>query len=177
MRRFIAFSALAAALLLSAVPRVSAQAGMPPLPIGSKAPAFITKTLSGQKLSLSSLRGHVVLLDYWATWCGPCRMATPTIEGLYREYARHGLRVVGLSVDAPNTVSQVPAAVRALHMTYLVSADPRVNALIAEHYNVTGIPAQFLIDKKGIIRWAEDGYSPMEGQELSAIIQKLLQKS
>jgi peroxiredoxin len=163
---------IAPALLISS--SVLAQNPPAPLPVGSKAPAFRTTTLSGRPLSLRSLRGHVVLLDYWATWCGPCRMATPTLEKLYKEYRHRGLRVIGISVDDSHTASKVPAFARQMHMTYTLSANPADNTRAAQRYNATGIPSQFLIDKRGVIRWDQAGYSLNEGQELSAKIKKLL---
>jgi cytochrome c biogenesis protein CcmG/thiol:disulfide interchange protein DsbE len=173
MRRFISLSALTAVLTLLPLTLALAQQS-PPLPVGSKAPAFQTKTLAGKPLTLRSLRGHVVLLDYWATWCGPCRMATPTLERLHKEYAARGLRVVGMSVDDPTTVGLVPKYAKMMHVTYMLTADPKANMQAAQRYNATGIPSQYLIDKNGVIRWSQAGYSPDEGVELSAMIKKLL---
>jgi len=151
-----------------------AQMAPPPLPAGTRAPAFITTTLQGKALSLASLRGKVVLLDYWATWCGPCRMATPTLESLHKKFGSRGLRVVGISVDQPDSVAQVRPFVKAFGVTYLVSASPIANAWAARAYHVDGIPAQYLIDKKGIVRWSQSGFAPDEGPELAARIRKLL---
>jgi thiol-disulfide isomerase/thioredoxin len=146
----------------------------PPLPTGSRAPAFATTTLQGKPLSLASLRGKVVLLDYWATWCGPCRMATPALQSLHKQFARQGLRVVGLSVDQADSLAQVKPFVKAFGMTYLVSASPALNGRAARAYHVNGIPSQYLIDKKGIVRWSQSGYSEGERQELAARIRTLL---
>ena len=132
----------------------------PPLPAGTRAPAFATTTLRGKPLSLASLRGKVVLLDYWATWCGPCRMATPTLQALHKQFAAKGLRVVGLSVDQVDSVGQVKPFVKAFGMTYLVSASPVANGRAARAYRVNGIPSQYLIDKKGIVRWSQSGFAP-----------------
>jgi thiol-disulfide isomerase/thioredoxin len=146
----------------------------PPLAAGTRAPAFVTKTVGGKTLSLKSLRGKVVLLDYWATWCGPCRMATPTLQALHKKYASHGLAVVGLSVDDASTVAQVKPFIKHFGMTYAVAAVPQANGKAAAAYNAQGIPSQYLIDKKGIVRWSQSGYSLNEKQELSKMIEKLL---
>ncbi len=167
-------TALASALVLLPLSLASAQQDAPPLPLGSHAPAFQSRTTAGRPFSLRSLRGHVVLMDFWATWCGPCRMATPTLEGLQRKYAGRGLRVVGVSVDDPTTVAQVPAFAKQMHVTYTLVASPAQDIKAAQRYNAGSIPTQFLIDKKGVIRWAQAGFSPSEGPELSALIQKLL---
>ena len=99
-------AALGALLLAGAVP-ASAQGMMvappPPLAAGTRAPAFTTRTLGGKAFSLRGLRGKVVLLDYWATWCGPCRMATPTLRALQKKYHRRGFSVVGMSMDEADT--------------------------------------------------------------------------
>ncbi len=163
---------LIALTLLPALPSFAQDA--PPLPVGTHAPAFKTTTLQGKPLSLSSLRGKVVLLDYWATWCGPCRMATPTLQSLHKQFGSRGLRVVGMSVDDPSTVAQVKPFVKAFGVTYTVSASPLANGHAAQAYKVEGIPSQYLIDKKGIVRWSQSGFSPTEGPELAGRIRKLL---
>ena len=161
-----------AALSLFLLPGARAQEA--PLPAGTPAPAFATRTTSGKPLSLKSLRGHVVLLDFWATWCGPCRMATPTLEALHRKYGARGLRVVGLSVDDKSTVAQVRPMMKQFGITYAVSAVPAVNGKAARAFRVSGIPSQYLIDKKGVVRWSQDGFAPGEGKSLGVLIQKLL---
>jgi len=169
---------LTAAVLLALLPAASlAQDGMnppPPLPAGTRAPAFTTQTVGGKPLSLKSLRGKVVLLDYWATWCGPCQAATPTLQALHKQFGKQGLAVVGLSVDDQRSVSAVKPFMKHFGMTYLVSASPAANGRAQYAYNVHGIPSQFLIDKKGIVRWSQSGYSENEGQELPPLIKKLL---
>lgn len=174
LTRLMAVVGLAFALPSFAAAQEMGMAPPPPLPAGVHAPAFTTKTLQGRPLSLQSLRGKVVLLDYWATWCGPCQMATPTLEGLHRQFGRRGLAVVGLSMDDPTTVAMVQPFIKHFGITYTVSAEPRLNGRAAAAYRVNGIPSQYLIDRKGIVRWSQAGYSPQEGQELRVLIQKLL---
>ena len=174
----IRFAVCAAALTsLSALP-ASAQGQMamppPPLPAGTRAPAFTTKTVNGRPLSLASVRGKVVLLDYWATWCGPCRMATPTLESLHKQFGAKGLTVVGMSVDDPSTVAQVKPFIKEMGVTYTITNSPHANYLAARAYHAAGIPSQYLIDRKGRVRWSQAGYSLNEGQELAVRIRKLL---
>ncbi len=150
------------------------QAAPSPPVVGQPAPAFATVTTKGRPLTLASLRGHVVLMDYWATWCGPCKMAMPTLEALHRRFASQGLRVVGISVDDASTVGSVPRVVKRLGVHYTIAASPQDDIQAAQDYDAEAIPDQFLIDKKGVIRWAQDGFSPAEGPQLSALIQRLL---
>ena len=170
---------LIAAVLLALLPATAADAQFefappPPLPVGTPAPAFVTQTVGGKPLSLRSLHGKVVLLDYWATWCSPCQAATPTLESLYKKFGSQGLRVVGLSVDDPRSVGGVKPFMKHFGMTYIVSASPVQNGQAQYAYHVHGIPSQFLIDKKGIVRWSQSGYSESEGQELAPMIKRLL---
>ena len=161
---------------LAAAPAARPQMIAPPPPLrhGIKAPAFVTRTVSGKPLSLRSLRGKVVLLDFWATWCIPCRMATPTLEALHKEYHRRGLQVVGISLDDPRTVALVPSYVKHFGITYTVVAAPLANAQAAQSYNAATIPTQVLIDKRGVVRWSQAYFVPEEKQALSALIRKLL---
>ncbi len=170
------FFVAAAALALLPAASVSAQYGQmpPPLPAGTPAPAFATTTVGGKPLTLRSLRGRVVLLDYWATWCGPCQMATPTLEALHRQFGPKGLAVVGMSVDDARSVGSVKPFMKHFGMTYIVTASPQANGRAQYAYRVNGIPSQFLIDKKGIVRWSQSGFSQNEGQELAPMIKRLL---
>ena len=172
MARFVTLAALALALLPAAAHAQSGEA--PPLAAGTPAPAFTTRTVSGKPLSLKSLRGKVVLLDYWATWCGPCQMATPTLQALHQKFGKQGLAVVGMSVDDARSVGQVKPFMKHFGMTYIVTASPMQNGKAQGAYHVHGIPSQFLIDKKGIVRWSQSGYSENEAATLPPMIKRLL---
>jgi cytochrome c biogenesis protein CcmG/thiol:disulfide interchange protein DsbE len=154
---------------------VSAQQAPSPLPAGSPAPAFTTKTLAGQSISLKSLRGKVVLLDVWATWCPPCRAATPMLQSLHQKFGSKGLQVVGLSVDDESSVGHIPAFKKQFKVTYTLSANPQGNQKIGQAYNAQGIPSIYLIDQKGVVRWSQSGYdSESEEQLLTQKIKELL---
>ncbi len=173
-------AALVSVLLAMGIVPASAQGMMgdappPPLPAGTRAPNITTATVNSHgPVSLPRLRGKVVLVDYWATWCGPCQMATPTLQSLHQKFAKKGLVVLGMDTDAPDTVKNVPSFLKHFGVTYPIAVLSRANIQSARAYHVDGIPAQFLIDKKGIVRWSQSGYAPGEGAELSAMITHLL---
>ncbi len=147
----------------------------PPLGAGARAPALNTRTINrAAPVSVRRLRGHVVLLDFWATWCPSCRTATPALERLHKRFAPQGLTVVGMNVDQGPSVSQVRPFIHQFGITYPVALLTPANARTAEAYRAYGLPAQFLIDKKGVIRWSRSGYDPHGGYALSLLIQKLL---
>jgi cytochrome c biogenesis protein CcmG/thiol:disulfide interchange protein DsbE len=111
------------------------------------APDFSVKDLSGQTLQLSHYRGKVVLLNFWATWCSPCRSEIPRFVDLQNKYDKEGLQIVGISLDADPKL--VHAFYQQLRMNYPVAIG---DAKLAEQYGgVLGLPVSFLIGRDGRI--------------------------
>jgi cytochrome c-type biogenesis protein len=126
-----------------------------PVEVGSPAPAYSAVTLAGDSVSLNGLRGTVVLLNVWATWCHPCRAEIPMLQALHERYAARGLRIVGVSIDSPGDGDLIEEFGREHGMTYPVWHDPddRISAL----YQAVGVPATYLIDRAGTLRWRRIG--------------------
>lgn len=134
----------------------AATASAPAAKVGAPAPAFSLRDLAGAPLTLERLRGKVVLLDFWATWCEPCREAIPHLVALQKELGPKGLAVVGISIDDED--APVVALQRQLGMNYPVA---RGDAQLAERYGgILGVPTTFVIDRNGVIRARHDG--PMD---------------
>lgn len=123
-------------------PATTAQQGRP-----RPAPDFSLPDLSGQKLSLSSYRGKVVLLDFWATWCAPCREEIPRFVQMQDQYGSQGLQILGVSMDdSPDPVREF---YQKFHMNYPVVMG---NAKLGEQYGgILGLPVAYLIDREGRI--------------------------
>lgn len=133
------------------------------------APDFTLKTLDGQEISLSQLKGKVVLLDFWATWCGPCRESIPHLIQLYKNYRENGLELIGMDVDKGD-VETVRRFVKSMDIPYPVVVAPDD---VVRSYRVNGIPATFLIDKEGNIRERIAGFSNTIAQELTTKVADL----
>ena len=123
--------------------------------IGEPAIEYAAATLEGDTVSLTALRGEVVLLNLWATWCVPCRTETPYLQSLFEERRDEGFRIVGISLDTGDAAEQVAAFVEEYGVTYTILHDPRMRGM--ELYQILGLPATFLIDREGIIRWMRYG--------------------
>ena len=145
-----------------------------PLKLGTIAPEFNATTLTGQKVSPQSFRGHVVLLDMWATWCGPCRASIPILERIQEKYYKQGLYVVGVNVDTEDTADGVVDFAVSHGMRYVVTKSPESAIAIRKAYHAEGIPAMYLLDKHGRIRWIGTGFGPGAGLEISLILKRAL---
>ncbi len=134
------------------------------------APDFTVKTLDGREISLSQLKGKVVLLDFWATWCGPCRESIPHLIQLYKSYRENGFELVGMNLDKKGDEEDVRRFIKAMDIPYPVVVAPED---VARNYRVTGIPATFLIDKQGRIRERIAGFNTTIAQQLTAKVANL----
>ncbi len=133
------------------------------------APDFTLQTLDGRELTLSRLKGKVVLLDFWATWCGPCRESIPHLIQLYKSYRHSGFEVVGMNVDRGD-IEAVRRFIKAMDIPYPVVAAPED---VARNYRVTGIPVTFLIDKEGRIRERIAGFNSTIARQLTTEVASL----
>jgi cytochrome c biogenesis protein CcmG, thiol:disulfide interchange protein DsbE len=124
----------------------------PPAPVPVPAPDTKFLTLEGKTAALSDYKGKVVLLDFWATWCGPCRMAMPGLQKMYESMKSKGLVVLGVSLDK-NPPVQVPPFLKKMGITYTNVADNPKDPCSLK-WDVRAIPSLYLIDRKGnVVRW------------------------
>lgn len=119
---------------------------------------------------LSDLKGQVVYLDFWASWCGPCRHSFPWMNDMQAKYGAKGLKIVGMNLDANKAdaekfLSQVPAK-------FTVAFDPKGDS--PKLYKVKGMPSSFLIDAQGKVIMVHSGFKEEEAKELEGKIQKAL---
>ena len=120
------------------------------------APDFTLPQVNGPSLTLSSYRGQVVLLDFWATWCVPCREEIPHFVELQDKYRAHGLQIIGVSMD--DSADPVRPFAQQFHMNYPIVMG---NAKIGEQYGgVLGLPIAFLLDRDGRITKKHIGATP-----------------
>jgi len=133
------------------------------------APDFTLKTLDGKEITLSQLKGKVVLLDFWATWCGPCKESIPHLIQLYKDYRQNGFELVGMNVDRGDGEA-VRRFVTSMDIPYPVVTAPED---VVRSYRVTGIPATFLIDREGKIRERMAGFNSTIAQHLTAKVADL----
>ena len=125
--------------------------------VGSRVPAYTAQTLDGRAVSLQSLRGKVVVLNIWATWCRPCRAEMPALERLHAQLGDKGLEIVAVSVDTPlgtfgpsgNAGGDVKGYVTDMGLTFTILHDPARS--IEDLFLVQGLPTTFIIDKAGRI--------------------------
>ena len=122
-------------------------AGRPPL-VGAPAPDIALKDLQGQEVKLSDLRGKIVLLNFWATWCKPCKEEMPAMQASYEKLRDQGFVV--LAVNELEDVEKVAEHIRTHGHTFLVVMDH--DNRVANQYGVLGLPSSFLIDRQGIVR-------------------------
>jgi thiol-disulfide isomerase/thioredoxin len=132
---------------------VDIASGPVPAKEGAIAPGFSTTTPAGSAISLADHKDHVVLVDFWATWCPPCVASMPILERVYREYRDKGVVVVGVDQE-PGDEALVRGFLSSHDITFPIAMDP---GSIARDYGVYTFPTSFLIGKDGVIRDVHHG--------------------
>ena len=120
-----------------------------------RSPDYTLVTLGGDTLTAEALRGQVVVLNFWATWCGPCRLEMPSLQSLHDDRAGDGVVVIGLSTDV-GSVDPIRAWIEERDITFPVGR--ATNAHRSAFGGITGIPTTFLIDRNGVVRHRVVGY-------------------
>jgi len=135
------------------------------------APPFSSRRLDGGTVALESLRGRVVLLDFWAVECPPCRIEMPELEKIHRRYSGRGLRVLGVTEMDPAR-DRVARFVAEIGVTYPVLLDP--GARIGALYGIEAHPTTFVIDARGIVCFVNVGYLKGEEKEIDRAVREAL---
>lgn len=158
-------------LLWNPLAGAASMAGLPAE--GRLAPAFDITLLDGSDVTLDAVRGEVVLITLWATWCGPCRHEMPVLDAYYRKHRNQGLRVVAVSVDDPFAEAEVRRFMAPFALPLALAHDAHLG-----HYGKIGrIPLSFLIDRNGVLRrsgWFSE--TSQFGSDLERVITPLLRE-
>lgn len=155
-------------LLAGCEPQIGWEGG---LGVGDAVPAYTVETLSGESASLSDYRGGPVLLNFWATWCTPCRTETPFLQSLHEEFRSDGLQVVGVSMDSPGSLNDIRDFMQEMGVTYDILYDPR--QLGMDRFSLIGLPATYVIDAEGRIRFARVGPVSEADQEFLDVLEEV----
>jgi peroxiredoxin len=148
------------------------KAGVVELKEGQKAPAFTLATLDGGRASLADHRDKLVVLNFWATWCGPCALEMPSLEALWRRYRERGLVVIAVSVDRGSPRGLLEPYVRNLKLTFPILLDP--DSKTSDNWRVTALPATFLIRPGGDATGMAVGAREWDSAEMKALVERLL---
>jgi thiol-disulfide isomerase/thioredoxin len=138
--------------------------------VGTFAPAWQkVEAVGTAPKALSGLRGRVAVIDFWATWCGPCRMIAPKLSALQARYGAQGLTVVGITTDSAEKAALFAERVD-MHYGVVVDSEGETSRA----YGVSSLPTLFVVDRRGVVRSVEIGYDPSEDARLDQMIRTLL---
>jgi cytochrome c biogenesis protein CcmG, thiol:disulfide interchange protein DsbE len=162
--------ALCLAVALIAAAPVAASAAPPA--VGQPAPPLIVRELDGHAFDLAKLHGKVVLINFWATWCSPCRIEMPTLNAFYRRYHARGLDILGLSIDEAPDAARVRQVMRQFGYPGALASAARVDGF----GEPVAVPVTYVIDANGIIRaqLQAEGPSGVSRQALEQAVLPLL---
>jgi thiol-disulfide isomerase/thioredoxin len=150
--------------LLMPVPALALKPGEP-------APVIEAPLADGDTLSLDRLRGQVVYVDFWASWCTPCRQALPALEKLYRQYRDQGFTVLAVNVDTERVAAD--RMLKRIPVSYPVVFDPE--GIWPARYAVKGMPSGYLLDRDGTVVQVKSGYRSKDFPQLESAILKALE--
>ena len=144
------------------------------LEAGDAAPEVAAASLdgSGATIRLSRLRGKVVYVDFWASWCGPCRQSMPALDSLYRRFGTRGFVVVGVNKD--NSPQDAKRFLKRLAVSFPLVADE--DDRLARAFEVRAMPSGYLVDRRGVVRHVHRGFEPGAAAELERRVEDLLKE-
>ena len=151
----------------------SARTAIAALPaVGAQAPDFALGSSTGRNLRLSELRGEVVLINFWATWCGPCRQEMPELDRLYTQFREAGFTLLGVNVD--DNRANAEAMMKKLGVRFPTVFDS--SKRVARQYDVDTMPATLLIDRDGRVRYVHRGYRDGYERKYQEQVRELLKE-
>jgi peroxiredoxin len=139
---------------------------------GGPAPSFTLAALTGQQAALSQYKGQVVMVNFWATWCGPCQQEMPLLDQMYKKYKPAGFTLIGVNVDKEAPAVKDLMARRPVSFPVLL--DPANQ--VSKAYHVSEMPSSVFIDSKGEIRYIHRGYRPGDENEYQDRIRQLIRE-
>jgi len=163
MRKVIAASVAALSLSLPALAGSSS---------GGPAPAFTLASRAGQDVSLAQYKGNVVMINFWASWCGPCRQEMPLLETIYKKYNKMGFTMLGVNVEPDSNAANDWLKATPVSFPILYDRDSKVSKL----YDVGGMPSTVIIDRSGKVRVLHRGYKPGDENEYLDSIRTLIRE-
>lgn len=160
-------------ILLVAALAVLAQGGIAASDLtGQSAPDFALKSATGENLRLSEYRGDVVMINFWATWCGPCRKEMPLLEQIQKKYAPLGFTMLGVNVEEDTTMME--AFLKDVPVTFPILLDPANG--VSKLYDVAAMPSTVIVDRKGNVRYLHQGYKPGDESRYQDMIRQLIRE-
>jgi len=163
MRKVIAASVAALSLSLPVLAGPSSS---------GPAPAFTLASRAGQDVSLAQYKGNVVMINFWASWCGPCRQEMPLLESIYKKYNKMGFTMLGVNVEPDSNAANDWLKATPVSFPILYDRDSKVSKL----YDVAGMPSTVIIDRSGKLRVLHRGYKPGDENEYLDSIRTLIRE-
>ena len=158
--------------LMSAGFFIAAGAYASTVTLSEEAPDFTLKTLDGPNLRLEEYRGQVVLINFWASWCGPCRQEMPILDRLHKRYEDTGFAVLGVNVEGEAAPAQ--KIVDKTNVTFPVLIDE--GQAVSELYDLEAMPSTVVVDRDGLVRYVHRGYKPGDEAKYVEVVKKLIRE-
>jgi len=140
--------------------------------LSEEAPDFTLKSLEGTNLRLEEYRGQVVLINFWASWCGPCRQEMPILDRLHQRYEDTGFAVLGVNVEGE--VAPAQKIVDKTNVTFPVLIDEGQS--VSQLYDLEAMPSTVVVDRDGVVRYVHRGYKPGDEAKYVAVVKKLIRE-
>lgn len=140
--------------------------------VQGKAPNFTLKSNTGKNIKLSELRGQVILLNFWASWCGPCRQEMPLLEKLQQRYSALGFTVLGVNVEEDS--SKAKSLLKDIPVSFPILYDTQNK--VSKQYKVSAMPSTVMIDRNGNMRYLHRGYKPGDEAQYKKWVKQLIKE-